>query len=148
MAKVNKDKATDSAKDATIGKEDMKRGSVMIAASSFDEIQGETFAGLNILVLKEGEAAGPIKIVKILKDQKLGKDTAKRKKKPVDVYCGEHNGVELRLPIAASFIMKAKEAGVAIGDVIAIKRVGDYMSQFNTRGASYVLKVISRGSKK
>jgi hypothetical protein len=142
MAKKKTNQAIDTG--ATVTKEALKKGSVMIDASSFDELEGETFAGLNILKLTPGQAAGPITITQILLNQKLGKDAASKKRKPVDVYCGQFNGIQMRLPVAASFVAKAKEANVSVGDVIALKREADYQSQFKTTGASYVLKVISR----
>lgn len=131
-----------------ISADEVKSGTVFIDASAFDSMAGETFAGLNILKLNPNQAAGPITIKDILLNQRLGKDSAAKKRKPVDVYVGEHNGVQIRLPVAASFVQKAKDAKLTVGDVIAIKRGADYTSQFKTRGASYELKVISRASKK
>lgn len=130
-----------------ITKEQVKTGTVFIDASAFDQMEGEVFAGLNILKLNPGQAAGPITIKNILLNQKLGKDSAAKKRKPVDVYVGEFNKAEIRLPVAASFLGKMKDAAVGVGDVIAIKRGDDYTSQFKTRGASYELKVISRAKK-
>lgn len=130
-------------------KAELKGGSVYIDADAFDQMGGETFAGLNIIKLKPGEAAGPIEIKEILKDQKLGKDNAAKKRKPVDVYVGMFNGAQIRLPVAASFVMKAKEAKIGPGDVIAIKREANYATKHDgrsgePRGQSYLLKVISR----
>lgn len=132
------------AKAKATGVAELKTGSVMIDASAFQQLGGETYEGLNILKLNPGQAAGPILIKDILMNQKLGKDSAAKKRKPVDVYVGDFNGQTLRLPVAASFVAKCKEAKVAVGDTIAIMRGDDYTSQFKTRGASYVLKVISR----
>lgn len=143
MAKRNEISGTEK-----MASDDLRKGSLVFDGSQFDNMEGETFAGLNILKLEPGQAAGPIKITEILLNQKLGKDSAAKKRKPVDVYCGESNGVKMRLPVAASFVMKAKEAKIGPGDVIAIKREQDYTSQFKTRGASYHLKVISRASSK
>lgn len=118
--------------------------SPFIDAAAFGNMGGETFAGMNILKLEVGKAAGPIVIKKILKDQILGKGSAAKKRKPVDVYVGELNKIEVRLPVAASLVGKLKDAKVGVGDTIAILREDDYVSQFKTRGASYILKVISR----
>lgn len=117
---------------------------VIFDAAKFDEMQGETFAGLNVLKLKKGEAAGPIEITEILLQQKLGKGKAAAKRKPVDVYCGKVAGVACRLPCAASLVMKMKEAKVAVGDTVAIKRLDDYETAFGNPGASYHLKVLAR----
>lgn len=138
-------KKTDETK---ITKEQIRTGGVFMDMSSFNQQKGETYAGLNILKLNPNEAAGPITIKDILLNQKLGKDGAAKKRKPVDVYVGEHEGITLRLPVAASFIAKAKEAKLSIGDVIAVARGEDYKSQFNTRGATYLLKVLSRANAK
>ena len=131
-------------KSEGISKEQVKSGSVFMDASAFRDMKGETFAGLNILKLEPGKAAGPITIKDILLNQKLGKDSAAKKRKPVDVYVGDFEGTQIRLPVAASFVAKAKEAKLKVGDVIAILRGEDYTSQFKTRGASYELKVLSR----
>lgn len=136
-----------------ISKNQLNAGSVFIDAASFDSMQGETFAGLNVLKLSPGQAAGPVTIKNILFNQKLGKDSAAKKRKPVDVYVGEFNGSEVRLPVAASFVMKMKDANVGIGDVIALKREENYATKHDgkngdKRGQSYILKVISRAAKK
>jgi len=129
---------------AGITSEQVKTGTVIIDSAAFDSMEGETFTGLNILKLTPGQAAGPITIKEILLNQKLGKDSAAKKRKPVDVYVGEFNRAQIRLPVAASFVGKAKDAKLKVGDVIAIKRGDDYTSQFKTRGASYELKVLTR----
>ena len=131
-------------KSSGITAEQVKSGTVFMDADAFRSMKGETFAGLNILKLEPGKAAGPITIKDVLLNQKLGKDSAAKKRKPVDVYVGEHDGVQIRLPVAASFVAKMKDAKVKVGDVIAILRGEDYTSQFKTRGASYELKVLSR----
>jgi len=128
-------------------------GTVFIDTAAFDSMEGETFAGLNILKLSPGQAAGPITIKKILPKQILGKDTAAKKRKPVDVYVGEFNGTEIRLPVAASLIMKFKDANVGVGDVVAIKRDVNYATKHDgkngdPRGQAYLLKVISRANAK
>jgi len=120
---------------------------VFMDVTAFRNMSGETFAGLNILKLEPGQAAGPLTITKILLNQDLGSGgTGKRKKKPVDVYvANDPEGTEVRLPVAASLTMKLKDAKVGPGDVVAILRGDDYKSKvYGTRGASYELKVLSR----
>ena len=134
-------------KKNTIGKDEMKSGSVVMTGDAFDRLGGELHAGLNIIKLKPGEAAGPIVVKDILLQQSLGKQTGKKKRKPVDVYVGDANGVSCRLPIAASFLQKLREGNVKIGDTIAFKRGEDYTSQFNTKGASFELRILERGGK-
>lgn len=136
--KTKKAESTEIPTGAAIKKE------YFLDAASFHETEGETYAGLNILKLQPGQGAGPIEITKILKDQQLGKGSAARKRKPTDVYEGQLKGITIRLPVAASLVQKLRDAKVGVGDVIAIFRGEDYESAFKTRGASYLLKVISR----
>lgn len=122
----------------------VRNQSIVTDGSEFDELNGELYAGLNILKLNEGQATGAIQIVNILRDQKLGKGKIKNSK-PVDVYVGMANGIQVRCPIAASFVSKMKEANVKIGDTVAFKRTEDYKSQFGVKGAGYHVKVLARG---
>ncbi len=119
-----------------------------MTAADFAAMGGEAYQGLNILKLQPGEGAGPFKLVKILPEQKLGKGSAASKRKPVDVYvAADGSGVEIRMPVAASFVGKAKDASLAVGDTFAVLRTEDYESQFKTKGAGYALRVISRAGK-
>ncbi len=131
-----------------ITKSELRTGGVFIDASAFQKLGGETFAGLNILKLNPGEAAGPLEITEILFNQDLG-STGKKKKKPVDVYCAKDPaGIAVRLPVAASLTMKLKDAKVGVGDKIAIFRGDDYTSKvYGTKGASFELKVLERATK-
>lgn len=124
---------------------------VFLTADAFRSMAAaETYSGLNILKLNPGQAAGPLTIKEILPEQDLGGGTGKRKIKPVDVYvANDPDGIEVRLPVAASLTQKLKDAKIGIGDVVAIYRGDDYTSKvYKTKGASYELKVISRAEKK
>lgn len=137
-------------------KKGMKVGGLFMDAAAFNNLGGETFAGLNILKLLPGQAAGPFTLTKILPNQKLGDDDGgkKGKKKPVDVYVAvDDDKTEVRMPVAASFVGKAKDAKLAVGDTFAVMRGENYKTKFDgknsePRGASYLLKILSRASKK
>ncbi len=132
--------------NAGIGKKQL--AAMKMDVSAFAALGGEAYQGLNILKLAPGEGAGPFKLVKILLKQKLGKGAAAAKRKPVDVYvAADASGVEIRMPVAASFVGKATDAGLAVGDTFAVLRTEDYESQFKTKGAGYALRVISRAKK-
>lgn len=138
-----------------ITKAQMRTGGIFMDADSFNKMGGETFAGLNVLKLLPGQAAGPFTLKTILLNQKLGDDVkGEKKKKPVDVYVAvDAENTEVRMPVAASFVGKAKDANLAVGDVFAVLRGENYKTKFDgkngePRGASYALKIISRAKKK
>ena len=111
-----------------------------IDASEFTSAAGETFAGIAILKLQPGEAAGPFVLKEILKDQVLNK-----KFKGTDVYVAENSGKNIRMPAAAAFISEARDANLSIGDTFLVMRVEDYVSKtFGKPGAAYELKVTAR----
>ncbi len=143
-------KATNEEKKTT--KNEIRTGGVFVAADVFNNLKGERFAGLNILKLNPGEAAGPLTLKEILLKQDLTPAGSKRKKKmdPVDVYIatGPDKKIEIRMPIAASFIQKAKDAKLSVGDVFYTRRGDDYVSQFKTRGQSYEITVTQRKGEK
>lgn len=120
-------------------------GGFVMSASAFDDVDGEVYAGLNILKLKEGEAAGPLVLKEIKLRQQLGTD---KSRKPVDVYIAAFNKTEMRMPVAASFVQKAKDAKLSIGEVFYLKRSEDYVAKKfgKAKCAAYELKVI-RGKK-
>lgn len=130
-------------------KSQMSTGSFILPGNAFDDASGETFAGLNVLRLKEGEVGGPFVLKEILPNQKLGEN---KKMKPVDVYVGIHEAskLEIRMPAAASFVQKAKDAALGVGDVFLIRRSADYIAKkFGKNNcASYELKITSRKNKK
>jgi hypothetical protein len=110
---------------------------------NFDDAEGELFAGLNILRLKEGQAAGPFTVKEILKDQRPGTN---KKWEPVDIYVALQGKVEVRMPISAAFVSKAKAAGLKEGDEFMVKRVADYdAKKHGKKGcADYLLKILRR----
>lgn len=123
---------------------------VKSAAGSFDfdGATGETFAGLNILKLEKGQAAGPFVLQRTEQMTKSGKN---KKMRPVTVYITtDSTGMEVRMPIAAGFTSKAKDAKLAIGDTFALKReTEDYQSKYGKKDcASYILKVLARAGSK
>ena len=97
----------------------------VLDASAFGQT-GETFTGLNILKIDVGQVAGPFLLTKILRNQDLGGKG--KKKKPVDVFVATHNGLEIRMPISASFVGKAKDCKLAEGDTFLVRRDPDYRS--------------------
>lgn len=133
----------------SISKNDLKTLGGMTAAD-FSKLTGEKFAGLRILHLEINEAAGPFRLTNILRDQELGEQTGKKKMKPVDVYVAMDSAdMEIRMPVAASFVGKAKDSNLAIGDEFCVLRAEDYISKdFGTKGKSYLLTVTKRSAAK
>jgi hypothetical protein len=141
--------ATKTKAEGAITKDEIK-ASFILPGNAFDDAQGETFAGLNILRLKEGEVGGPFVLKEILLNQKLGEN---KKMKPVDVYVATPTAgspVDIRMPAAASFVGKAKDAKLAVGDTFLVRRSADYIAKkFGKNNcAAYELKVTIRAVKK
>jgi hypothetical protein len=119
---------------------------IKLTAGAFDSLTGETFSGLNILKLNEGEAAGPFRFLKTV----VQTMPAKGKKPAQDVTCyvGEHlayPGREVRLPIAAAFTKKCEDAKLTAGDIIAVRRSGDYVDKtYKQTCQGFDLKVLAR----
>jgi hypothetical protein len=111
---------------------------------------GEVLAGLNILKLEIGQVGGPFILKKILPNQDLGGGKGKNKRKPVDVYVAEHNKLEIRMPVSASFVGKAKDAKLAPGDTFLVRRDPDYTSkEYGSRECkSYSINITARAGKK
>lgn len=122
-------------------------GSYVLDAAAFSGLGGRHFAGLNIVNVEVGQAAGPFTLIEILKDQNLQKKKKLKKgEKPnlVDIYIADFNGTTIRMPASASFVMKAKESKLKVGDIFAIKRNQNYKNDFgNESSKSWELKVIS-----
>ena len=114
--------------------------------SSFRTQKGEKLAGLNIIKLGLNEAAGPLVLARILLNQKLNP----KYKETVDVYIAtDSEGGEWRAPASASFVTKAKESKLSIGDTFAILRSDDYISKLNSKACqSYELTIMARAGKK
>jgi hypothetical protein len=126
---------------------------VGLAGDAFD---GETFAGLNILKLEEGKAAGPFAHVKtvIQKMKKKGKiKPGEDPEQDVEVFIATHlsdHRREFRMPIAAAFIKKAKEdAKLEAGDVYLVKRTANYTDKvYKQTCQGFELKVLARAANK
>ena len=127
---------------------EMKAGSFLLSdPDAFDTAKGEKFAGLNILKLKPGEAAGPFVLVNILRDQQLG--DSKKKMKPVDVYVASFGNQEVRMPVAASFVGKAMDSKLGIGDTFLVKRLEDYTDKkYGRECHAYALNITARANRK
>jgi hypothetical protein len=110
--------------------------------AAFNAMEGELFAGLNILKLQPGTADGPFTITAVLKAQQLNK----KLKSKVDVYVAKRDGkgAEIRMPASKGFVMKAADAKLKVGDTFAVARGDDYDSKFKTKGQSYQIKVLAR----
>jgi hypothetical protein len=129
----------------TITKEELKSGTVLMDAASFNAQKGQLYAGKNVLKLEPGQAAGPFTLTEILKDQDLG-SKGKKKLQPVTVYVAEGpDGNPWHMPVATAFRAKAEDAKLAVGDTFAVLRTEDYTSrEFGTKGHGYQIKVLSR----
>lgn len=142
------------AKKSTVKAVDLKSGKVSsykMDASVFDNLGGEKALGLNIIEVPVGQAAGPFRLVNILKDQNLNK---KKKLAPgeapklIDIYVGESGGHQIRMPASASFILKAKDLKLSLGDTFAIKRLADYPNPNGGKdGKDWHLVIIERSKK-
>lgn len=119
--------------------------SVTSQAVDFDSAQGEAFVGLNLLDLEEGEADGPFVVQEI--EQKEFKQGKKVDVLPV-FHCMKGT-TPVDMPVSASFLTKAEEAKLSVGDTFLVKRGKDYDSKdFGTKNCkSYLLKVTARAKK-
>ena len=120
----------------------------VMTAEQFTALTGEKFAGLRILKLEPNQGAGPFTLKEILANQDLNQDK-KKKMSPVDVYVATDAAGEIRMPVAASFVGKARDAKLAPGDSFAVFRTEDYKSKtFKTEAKGYNITVIARAKKK
>jgi hypothetical protein len=144
MAKKNPTNQEKEKPDNTVA--GLTTGGFIVPGNTFDDTEGELFAGLNILRLKPEEAAGPFTLKEILKKQDLGKGGAKRQFKPVDIYVASFNKTEIRMPIAAAFVKKAQQSGLKVGDTFYVKRVADYVAKQYSKAncADYQIKITVR----
>ena len=121
---------------------------IKITGSAFDALGGEVYSGLNILKLAEGEAAGPFRFLKTVTQEMPAK--GKKPAQTVTCYVGEHivyPGREIRLPLAASFVKKCEDAALKKGDILAVRRGGDYVDKtYRQTCQGFDLKVMARAS--
>jgi len=114
-------------------------------AVDFDNAEGESFVGLNLLDLDEGESDGHFVVIGIEeKEFKQGKKTDM-----LPVYHCKKGTTPVDMPVSASFLTKAEEAALSVGDTFLVKRGKDYDSKdFGTKNCkSYLLKVTARAKK-
>lgn len=119
--------------------------------AAFAALTTEVFFGMQILKLKIGESAGPFRLNQVLEDQDCTPAGAKKKFDPVDVYVGkDEQGLEIRMPIAASFIGKAVDSKLALGDEFHVMRLPDYTSKNYSKEncQSYALAITKRAKSK
>lgn len=111
----------------------------------FDSLSGEAFVGLNLLDLAIGEADGPF-ILKEIRQEEIGKG---KNKKMHDVYHAVKGSTPVQMPLAASFITKAVEADLSVGDTFYVKRANDYVAKeyAGQNCKAYLLKVTARATK-
>ena len=121
---------------------------IKITGSAFDALGGEVYSGLNILKLAEGEAAGPFRFLKTVTQEMPAK--GKKPAQSVLCYVAEHvvyPGREIRLALAASFVKKCEDAALKKGDIIAVRRGGDYVDKtYRQTCQGFDLKVMARAS--
>jgi hypothetical protein len=110
----------------------------------FDNLKGESFVGLNLLDLTVGQADGPF-VVNAITEKEFG---VGKNKKLLPQYMCKKGTTPVTMPISASFLTKAKEAKLDVGDTFYIKREKDFTAKdFGTDNCkSYILKVTSRAS--
>jgi hypothetical protein len=116
----------------------------LLDSDFFQKVQddgGEIFAGCATLGLEPGQVAGPCKIVEIRRGVQLNDKI----KNVTDSYIATINRIRYFLPASASFVGKASDAEIQVGDVIAVRRGQDYINtDFNKTCPSYDIAVISR----
>jgi hypothetical protein len=127
---------------STVSKSDIKRAvysGPLIDASAFNSAKGQKVAGGgNVLVLPPNKGAGPFTITAITEK------TLHKKYKPVNVWTGaDAAGTEWSLPAATSFVQKATEAKLAVGETVLIFRNDDYRAN-GKDCASYAINITSR----
>lgn len=122
-------------------------------AAAFDNLQGETFAGLNVLKLAVGQTAGPLVVTRVLRDVPVSRKSKKEKGEKVrnvdKYFATAPNKTEYAMPISASFVLRAREAKLDVGDTFFLRRGKDYKNPaFANKGASYELKITARAEKR
>ncbi len=116
--------------------------------SMFDSAEGELFAGLNIIKLEVGAAAG-LFVFKELTPPRFLNDKFKKPIQTGVVQKCDKNGVpsgpDWALPASASMTQKVFDAKIAPGDVFAIARENDYTSKQGREDCkAYIVKVFKR----
>jgi hypothetical protein len=118
---------------------------------SADEVsrEGEVFAGKNVLKLAPGQAAAGLVIAKIGTQIVKGRGKEKGKTREIPAYTATApDGNDYGLPLNRSFIDKASDAKLAVGDTVTVVCEGEYVSKDGNRGVGYALIVTGRKGKK
>lgn len=112
--------------------------------SAWDAVEGSEFGGqADIMSLDVGEIGGPFLYI--------GFQPMRLEDKDVTVHIGQTSeGVNMRLPISASFLRSVDQAKLVPGDKFAVKRNED-VAKKNGKGKGnmmqiYSLKVIERSA--
>jgi len=125
-----------------------KSGLKFIDLSAFSSLGGEKFTGLNVLKLAVNQAVGDLTVTKIGVQKVKGRGKDKGKVREIPSYTVKAaGGREYRAPLNASFVMKCADAGVKVGDVIAIARGEGYETKDGNKGIAFDLVVQSRAKK-
>lgn len=107
--------------------------------------KGEVFAGLNVLKLEAGQAAQGLVIENIGEQIVKGRGKEKGKTRKIPSYtAAAPDGESYRLPLNRSFLDKASEAKLAVGDEITLICEGGYVSKDGNKGVGYSLIVTER----
>lgn len=155
MAKKNKVIDLDTGKITTEVSRDLPAvrmpNTQKMTAAQFASLPGaEVSLGIRLLKLSVDEAAGPFILVKILLNQDCTPAGAKKPYDPVDVYVAtDPSGLEIRMPISASFVGKAKDLKLAPGDEFSILRMENYHSKTYNKDdcQSFGLAITKRAGK-
>lgn len=123
--------------------------SFRVSADSLRGLAGERFEGMNVLKLAANEGVDGIVISKIGVQKVKGRGKEKGKVREIPSYAGTApDGKEYRLPLNRSFVDKAVEAKLAIGDTIAIICEGGYESKEGNKGLGFSIVVRERAKGK
>ena len=115
------------------------------SAAEVANIGGERFAGLNVLKLTDGQAAEGLVISKIGTQVVKGRGKEKGKSREIPSYAAKApGGLEYRLPLNRSFIDKAGEAKLKVGDEITLICEGAYTSKDGNKGTGFSIVVTKR----
>lgn len=125
-----------------VTKEDVKRAVSNVphvSAAEFNQTKGQKLAGGgNVLTIEPNTGAGPFTITAV--EEKV----LNKKYKPVMVWTGAlEDGTEFSLPAATSFVAKATEAKLAVGERILVWRNDDYRAN-GKDCESYAINITSR----
>jgi hypothetical protein len=107
--------------------------------------KGEVFAGLNVLKLQAGQAAQGLKVEKIGEQVVKGRGKEKGKTRKIPSYSAlAPDGLIYRMPLNKSFLDKAAEAKLAVGDEFTLVCEGAYESKDGNKGIGFSLVVTKR----